>query len=1088
MTFSTAIRETNPITKKLAKPKPERWFSMAKICHPKTSGVFPRQRLFRVLDKCRESPAIWVSAPAGSGKTTLIASYLSDRKLDSIWYRVDGGDGDIATFFYYMGLAAKKAAPGRHAPLPLLTPEYLQGITTFTLRYFENLYSRLKPPFAVVFDNYQHVQAQSSFHEVICNGLDSLPDGINVILISREAPPPQFVRMRVNRKLTLLEGEEIHFNLDESAELIRIKGLQGLSWPTISWIHERTRGWAAGLVVMTENTKGDKITDQIHSGNTPKEIFDYFATEIFDKADREKQEFLLKTSLLPCVTVRIAERITGNVQSGEILSNLHRSHFFTERDTDSNPVFRFHPLFREFLLSKASRTLPREETARIQQNAAALFMETGHPEEAAAFFLDAGEWGGFVPFLLDQAPVLIAQGRIRTLEEWLAHIPLELVSATPWLIYWSGICRMGINPAAARSDFEKAFNAFSEQRNDAGTLLSWSGVIETVFCEFDDFTQLDPWIDWLEQRMQRETLFPSARIESAVSSSMAGALLWRRSHHTGIWNWVDRALSLSKESEDTGLRLQAFRRALNCYAWYGNHAPAGPVLAELEKMGGTRSAHPVVLITVKMICAHYSGWSCDSYIKTLRLVSDGLALSRETGAHTVDFLLLVHGVYGALVKGDEILATGYLGELKRLASPDRRAAYCLYLNIMSLYHLFIEKFPDALKYAEQAVTMAERSGIPYIEAIFRFVTAQAAHEAGDIGKAREEQARGASYFINVESPQCRFLGHLVKAYIAYREGNDSEGGAALGLAMKLGRQYDYSGVPLLWRPKVWSLLCARALGAGIEVEYVHDLIRKQRLDLYELAADCENWPWPVKIYTLGRFELFIDGNRLEFSAKAPRRIMSFLKLLIACGEGGANEEQLTEIFWPDSDGDAAHNAFAISLHRLRKLLGSEKALQLRDGVLKFDPGFCWIDAHAFENLIDAEAGETAPTAERLTEKALSLYRGQYLEASGEPWAILYRERLRTRYLRAVRIQGEYLEAGENFGPAVELYCKGLEIEPTAEELYRRLMKCHLTAGQTSEAIAVYERCRTMLQTAMGIRPSRETEDIYHSTAVRLIVE
>ena len=91
---------------------------MAKITHPRISGVFPRKRLFRDLDDSRESPVIWVSAPAGSGKTTLVASYLSERQLHSIWYRVDEGDGDIATFFYYMGLAARKSAPRSKKTLP----------------------------------------------------------------------------------------------------------------------------------------------------------------------------------------------------------------------------------------------------------------------------------------------------------------------------------------------------------------------------------------------------------------------------------------------------------------------------------------------------------------------------------------------------------------------------------------------------------------------------------------------------------------------------------------------------------------------------------------------------------------------------------------------------------------------------------------------------------------------------------------------------------------------------------------------------------------------------------------------------------
>jgi ATP/maltotriose-dependent transcriptional regulator MalT len=281
MTSSTTILVTNPVSKASARPEPERSSSIAKITHPKTTGVFPRKRLFRILDECRESPVVWVSAPAGSGKTTLVASYLSERKLQSIWYRVDEGDGDIATFFYYMGLAAKKATPRTMKHLPLFTPEYLLGIKTFTLRYFENLYRRLTPPSVIVFDNYQHVQAQSQFHEVICNGLDLLPETINAIIISREGPPPQFARLRVSGKIHLLQGEDIRFNLDETKEMIRLKGVQDISDSSVHRIHERTLGWAAGLALMTENSTGKGFIDKTLSGHAPQEIFDYFATEIF---------------------------------------------------------------------------------------------------------------------------------------------------------------------------------------------------------------------------------------------------------------------------------------------------------------------------------------------------------------------------------------------------------------------------------------------------------------------------------------------------------------------------------------------------------------------------------------------------------------------------------------------------------------------------------------------------------------------------------------------------------------------------------------------------------------------------------------
>jgi len=122
-----------------------------KITPPGVSGLVQRQRLFDLVDKERNKPIVYVSAPAGSGKTTLIASYLDYHKLQCIWYQCDGGDSDLATFFYYMGRAAKKANPRKKKILPLLTPEYLQGIPAFTRRYFEELYSRLTPPRSPLF-------------------------------------------------------------------------------------------------------------------------------------------------------------------------------------------------------------------------------------------------------------------------------------------------------------------------------------------------------------------------------------------------------------------------------------------------------------------------------------------------------------------------------------------------------------------------------------------------------------------------------------------------------------------------------------------------------------------------------------------------------------------------------------------------------------------------------------------------------------------------------------------------------------------------------------------------------------------------
>jgi ATP/maltotriose-dependent transcriptional regulator MalT/DNA-binding SARP family transcriptional activator len=978
-----------------------------------------------------------------------------------------------------MGLAAKKAAPRTLKPLPLLTNEYIYGIPTFTVRYFEDLYSRLKPPFVIVLDNYQHIHTCSQMNDMISAGLDLVPGGINIIIISREDPPPQFARLRGSDKIRFLGMDEILFTLDESEKMLRHKGFLGFSDTMVLHLHELTRGWAAGLVLISERAKRKGFDDRTLTGFTPWEIFDYFSVEIFEKTDAETREFLLRTAFLSGMTVSMAEKLTGIARSKEILFRLHGDHFFTEKYTEPDPVYRYHPLFRDFLLSRAEKLFSRDEIALIQRNAAGFMMESGQMEEAAILLMDAGDWDGFIQFLLDYAPALMAQGRLKTLGEWLAAIPVNMVENSPWLLYWLGHCASVVTPAEGRAYLEQAFQLFNELGDDTGALQTWAGIADTFIYDFDDFKTLDRWIDWLDERISRDMSFPTPEIEAAVASSMVGVLVWRRPGHTALQQWINRALSSSQESRNSAVRLLACRRALLYYIWAGDRGASLTMLDEIGRIVELHSAPPAGLIAAQMIKAHYYAWLGDESERALQLVEEGLSMADQSGIHVVDSFLAIQGVYAALNKGDEGNVVRYARKLEATLQPGRRYVVFHHCDLSMLF-LFVGKPSEAHAHAIKMLELSQESGLPFPEAWARTLLSQAAYEIGDVPYAEKELTACEKFYHQVGSPYFEFSTYLIKAYYIFGQRKDGPGLEILGKAMELGRQNGYTYSAMLFRPEVWSLLCAKALGAGIEIEYAREVIRRRRLAPPLPAAEYENWPWPVKIYTFGRFDLYNDDRKLEFTGKTPRRIISLLKVLLACDGNGVSEEKLIDILWPDSDGDAAHDSFSVSLHRLRQLMGNEKALHLRDGCLRLDPGICWVDAHAFEELL-ARAREGGPDEDqRLTEKALMLYRGPFLEETSEPWAISSRERLRSRYLKAVRRVGENLEGTGQFDRAVELYEKGLETDPLAEVLYRRLMECHEAAGQRGEAISVYERCKKILRSVLGVYPSPKTETIYRT--------
>ena len=579
--------------------------TIAKVTRPIPTGVYRRKRLFDLLDRKRKYPVIWVSGPPGCGKTTLVTSYLESKESICLWYQADQGDADPATFFYYLGLAAKKATPRKQKPLPYLTPEYLPGLPTFTLRYFENLFHRLNTPSFLVFDNYQEVPVESPFHEVIRHGLSNIPQGIHVILISRSEPPPVLVHMQANNLMEVIGWQDLRLTLKESHDIVKLKARHTVSPEAIEHLHAATEGWLAGLMLMLKTAEIEKI-DPRRLGKVPAErIFDYFTGEIFDKTDTESQKFLLKTAFLPKMTVEMAEALTGFDSARRILPGLHRNHCFTERRFRSSPVYEYHPLFRDFLLLRAKKTFSAETLRDLHCHAAMLLEEADQTEAAMAILNDAGDWESMVQLILKHAPAMLAQGRNRSLEAWLSSLPKDIFKSVPWLSYWMGACLMFFDPLSSREYFEQAFERFKSQEDAAGIFLAWSGIVNSIVYSFEEFKHFDPWIEAFDKIIASFPDIPSKDIEARVASSMFMALTLRQPQHPEVEAWAERALSLAKGPETLNEKVQTLAYLLRHHVHIGNFEKATFAWESLKQLPVSRDASHGSQILEKLAEAIY---------------------------------------------------------------------------------------------------------------------------------------------------------------------------------------------------------------------------------------------------------------------------------------------------------------------------------------------------------------------------------------------------------------------------------------------------------------------------------------------------
>lgn len=242
--------------------------------------------------------------------------------------------------------------------------------------------------------------------------------------------------------------------------------------------------------------------------------------------------------------------------------------------------------------------------------------------------------------------------------------------------------------------------------------------------------------------------------------------------------------------------------------------------------------------------------------------------------------------------------------------------------------------------------------------------------------------------------------------------------------------------------------------------------------------------FPLQIYTLGRFSVTHGVEPIRFARKAQRRPLQLLKALIALGGRAVGTDQLATALWPELEADTAYNAFEITLYRLRRLLGVERALVLRDGLLTLDNRRCWVDVWGFEQAAsrsEALLASRAPDPDELdgmSASVVALYHGHFLgHETPEPWSISLRERLRSRFLRHLVDIARYWERIGRHEAAVQCYQKGLEVDDLAEVFYQRLMVCYQQLGRCSEALAVYRRCRMTLSLVLSMAPSSATEAI-----------
>lgn len=870
-----------------------------------------------------------------------------------------------------------------------------------------------------------------------------------------------------------IRWEDLRLTLEETASLA--ESISDIDEETLRFLHAKANGWVAGTVLLLERMKADEPWNIPTPSETKSAVFHYFAEQVFMRLDTCTREVLMRTALLPWITEPMAEEVSENSDAAQIVRDLYQRGLFADRRADAPVRYQYHDLFREFLLDRCRVHFDTAALQSIKRTAAQVAEQAGQLDTAVSFYAETTSWDDLAQLICGVSETLLTQGRHQTLRGYIELVPEAEIEKHPWLLYWSGISRLVFDPINARKDLERAYPLFEAPKQDiVGQLLTCCGIIESYYGYGDNMAPTIAWGDRIQQLLQQHDGFPSPMIEAKVLMNLQG-LIFACPHHPLIQE-IEQSLPHTLPAlDDQAARVGVAVAFMNLMLWRGHYAQMGQTFHDLSARSGQTALPPTHRVTLKVMEAHYA-WATGNFSQAAATFDEALHIADRFGILVFRPLVLSCQLFLALLIGDH--ADGETRAHAVFAENFRHSGLTIGQSHLQSAGVALLRgnASTALTHATAALATIAPLCLPFFTCNCLTGLAKVVIELGQFEKARKRIGEALDLARVIRSPWLESMGLISLAYSYLREARLELDDEPLRTGLDIANRHDFVVLDLWWRPTVMADLLAHALEADIEVEYVRSIIRRR--DLRAPSSEIDAWPWPIRVATLGRFEVILDDIPIAPSGKTQRKPLELLQYLCAAGEQGLHQQLIQEALWPDADGVAADQAFRTTLHRLRKLLRYDEAVQLSDGQVSLNASMVQVDSIAFERKLQQVDRDNVAALEKLCRD----YRGNFLPGETAAWALPVRERLRAEYLALIERLGTLLEEQGKLPEAVREYLRALEVEPVAEVMCRRVMMTYVRLGRRSEAIGVYQRFSHALYTKLGISPAPETVSLYHTIA------
>ena len=1100
------------------------FFLRTKLLPPRPApALLHRPRLFERLRTNLEQPVTLVAAPAGSGKTTLVADFVRTEARQFVWYQLDRTDADPSVFLGYVAHGIRQVIPD----FGEATLSYLQQSAAELSAHPERaadvllneILDSVDSRVVFVLDDYHHLGTDTAVHRAVDRLLAYLPDVLHVIITSRDIPPLSLSRLRAHNALTIIDREELLFTDDETQELFRKVFDLELTPAQLSEYRERTHGWITALQLVRQVAQrqalqrgpareGERDAPDLVEilRQSERDIFDYFAEEVFADEDEEAQQLLLRVSLLERIDSEACGRLYPQSGCSQLLPALVRRNVFMTVASDANgEEYRLQPLFRDFLRRRLRAEIGRAGVAAEHVRFADYFAARGQWEQAVRHLLEAGEFERAASVIAERGAEWIAGGAFTSLVQFVEALPEAATESHPRALFHRA------EVARLRGEFESALGLLRR----AAALLNDRG---------------------------------DAEGEAEALHSLA-TITRRRGDCRSAFDYLDRAVSLV--GERSPVRVKAGNTRGLCHVALDDLATAEREFRDaLQLAEGLNDTHYAHIIAHNLgLPAMIRGDFADAMRWLRRMLrGDGGRTRRpvpqETWAHlNLARCLLIRGdLAGCEQHLDRALEHCHLFNLV----AQRAEAFEMYGNL----HRERADAPRAAEFYKHAEADYEAAGIDLARAelleerallllqfgdsqgalalIDRLLSARrgadderAVHTAA-LARARvlASAGRHTDARADLEHALRYFNAHGFYYYEAQaalalagcdeREGREGEMAEHLRRALDLAARYDYdywlrrevaAHAQLFSNPDATVLLPPdlreQAAAAGAAQQQQSAAVSPD-----ESAARAESQsaaavvsavaPKPsddLTIKMLGPVEVYRDPARpLAADAWTTKRARDILCFIASRRHRRASKDTIIDTFWGESDFDAVEKNFHPTVSHIRKALNSNQPVKqnfllYRDGDYLLSQDFSYfIDTEEFDRLTaEGESAKRAGDHERFVaayERALALYRGDFMQGSYEEWAEEQRSYYKEQYLRMLETLAVAAQKQEDWARSLQLAQRILSDDQFREDVHCMIMRAHAAQGNRAAVKDQYESLRRVLRKELGVEPAAETQRVF----------